>query len=200
MPTWKEVTTANPDHSHNYARRWKMMEAQGKDIHGESRLIDAMAERGSRILDAGCGTGRLGGELIRRGHNVMGVDVDPLLIEHAANDHPDGQWLVGDLTEDPIPEGGFDIAVAAGNVMGFIAPDGRKKALSHIFDALSPGGRFVAGFGSGRGWEFPDFLALAGDVGFEEDFLSSAWDLKPFNERSTFLVAILSKPGSGLLD
>ncbi len=28
MPTWKEVTAANPAHSENFARKWKMLAAQ----------------------------------------------------------------------------------------------------------------------------------------------------------------------------
>lgn len=176
------------------------MEAQGQDIHGEARLIDAMAERNSKILDAGCGTGRLGGELVRRGHEVVGTDVDPILIEHAEHDHPGGRWVVGDLTEDQIEDKDFHIAVAAGNVMGFIAPAGREFALRNIFNSLQPGGRFVTGFGAGRGWDFDDFLNLAKSVGFRVDYTFSSWDMKVFNANSTFLVAVLSRPGADLLN
>lgn len=199
MPTWKEVTAANPAHSQNFARKWKLLEAQGKDIHGEARLIDAMIERGSKVLDAGCGTGRLGGELVKRGHTVVGIDVDPILIEHAHHDHPDGTWLVGDLSEHPIEETGFDIAVAAGNVVGFLAVDGRESAFRTIFNALRPGGRFVVGLGSGRGWEFDALIALAESVGFRTDYRYSSWDLKPFTPNSTFLVVTFTHPGADLL-
>ncbi|QCB28413.1 class I SAM-dependent methyltransferase [Corynebacterium endometrii] len=199
MPTWKEVTSANPAHSHNFARRWKTLEAEGTDIHGEARLADAMSERGSRILDAGCGTGRVGGELIRRGHDVTGIDVDPILIDYATKDHPDGKWIVGDLSSDPLPESAFDLAVCAGNVMGFVAIEGRKPALENLFTSLKPGGRLVVGFGSGRGWDFTDFLAMAEECGFRVDSTFSSWDLKRFTDNSTFLVAILSHPGAGLI-
>lgn len=199
MPTWKEVTAVNPDHSHHYARRWKLLQAQGQDIYGEARLIDAMAERNSKILDAGCGTGRVGGYLAARGHTVVGVDVDPILIEHAAADHPLATWMVGDLSTDEISDHDFDLAVAAGNVMGFLAPDGREDALKNIFGALRPGGRLVAGFGAGRGWDFEDFLSLATEIGFNKDGVFSSWDLQIFQPHSTFLVAILRRPGSDLL-
>lgn len=199
MPTWKEVTAADPAHSHKFARKWKTMQAQGQDIHGEARLADAMSERGSRILDAGCGSGRLGGELINRGHTVVGVDVDPILIDYAQKDYPEGEWVVGDLTEGPIEGGPFDLAVAAGNVMGFIAEEGREAALSNIFDALRPGGRFICGFGAGRGWEFSDFLEAAANAGYRQDFVFSSWDLKRFTDNSTFLVAVLARPGAGLI-
>lgn len=199
MPTWKEVTDANPAHSHNFARKWKMLQAEGKDIHGEARLIDAMVERGARVLDAGCGSGRLGGELVNRGHHVIGIDVDPILIQHAEHDHPQGTWLVGDLSTDPIEAKNFDIAVAAGNVVGFLAPEGRESAFRNIFDAIKPGGRFVVGLGAGRGWEFADLIELAEAVGFRTDSTFSSWDLKVFGPNSTFLVAVFSRPGSDLL-
>lgn len=199
MPTWKEVTAANPNHSHNFARKWKVLQAQGKDINGEARLIDAMVERSARVLDAGCGSGRLGGELAKRGHTVVGVDVDPILIEHAEHDYPEAQWEIGDLSADEIPEGNFDIAVAAGNVMTFIAVDGREAALRNVFAALRPGGRFVVGFGEGRGWGFQEFLDLALKVGYRVDFTFASWDMKVFKESSTFMVAVLTRPGAVLL-
>lgn len=190
MPTWKEVTTANPAHSENYARRWKMMAEQGQDIDGEARLVDALSPRAARILDAGCGTGRLGGYLAARGHDVVGTDIDPVLIEHARRDHPDARWEVGDLSADPVPARDIDVAVSAGNVMGFLAPEGREAALRNIAGSLAVDGRFVVGFGAGRGWGFDDFIATAERVGLELENVFESWDLHPFTADSDFLVAI----------
>lgn len=169
------------------------MVAQGHDIHGEARLIDAMADRGARILDAGCGQGRLGGRLAQQGHEVVGTDIDEILISHAKENYPDATWYVGDLSNDPIPEGDFDIAVSAGNVMGFLDPNGRESALRHIAESLKPGGRFIAGFGAGRGWGFDDFMATAQEVGLTPDNVFESWDLRPFDEDSDFLVAIFHR-------
>lgn len=199
MPTWKELTEADPSHSHNYARRWKVLAAQGKDIYGEARTADAMLERGSKVLDAGCGTGRIGGYLAKQGHNVVGMDIDPILIDYAREEHPDVQWEVGDLSNDEVPESDFDLAISAGNVMGFLEQEGREGALRNIFDALAPGGRFIVGFGEGRGWTFDEFLALVEKVGFRVEFKYSSWELNVFNQNSTFLVAVLARPGSSLL-
>ena len=52
---WLELLDKNPDHSAWYIQRFKDMAAAGKDLDGEARMIDAMAQRESRILDAGCG-------------------------------------------------------------------------------------------------------------------------------------------------
>ena len=122
-----------------------------------------------------------------------------MLIEHAEHDFPEGRWVVGDLSAEEIPESGFDLAVSAGNVMGFLAPEGREPALRHIFEALRPGGRLVTGFGAGRGWEFADFIAQAEQVGFRVDNQFSSWDLKPFGPNSAFLVAVLTRPGADLI-
>ncbi|MHA2788944.1 class I SAM-dependent methyltransferase [Corynebacterium sp. S7] len=195
MPTWKEITSQNPEHSQNYARRWENMIAQGHDIDGEARLVDAIApHRGARILDAGCGQGRLGGYLAQRGHEVVGTDIDEVLIGHAKEKYPEATWYVGDLSTDPIAEDNFEVAVSAGNVMGFLAPEGRESALQHIFDAVAPGGRFLVGFGAGRGWGFDDFMDTARKVGFSAENVFESWDLLPFNEGSQFLVAFFRKP------
>ena len=62
-----------------------------------------MLARGSRVLDAGCGQGRIGGHLASVGHDVVGVDVDPVLIAEAEAVHPGARWLVGDLAELDLP-------------------------------------------------------------------------------------------------
>ncbi|QGU07345.1 Magnesium-protoporphyrin O-methyltransferase [Corynebacterium occultum] len=193
MATWREIVATDPSHSENYAARWKRMAAEGMDINGEARLIDAMVDRGARILDAGCGTGRLGGYLARQGHTVIGTDLDPILIRHARNDYPEARWEVGDLGRDELPEGNFDMIVSAGNVMGFLAEEDRESALANIQRALGEEGRVVIGFGAGRGWGFDDFIATARTVGMELENVFESWDLKPFREGSQFLVAFFSR-------
>ena len=96
---WLRAVRNNPDHARGYAERWRRIEASGQDIHGEGRLVDAMAPRGAAILDAGCGSGRIGGYLARAGHRVTGVDLDEHLIEVAREDHPGARWEVGNLAE-----------------------------------------------------------------------------------------------------
>lgn len=194
MPTWNDVTSQNPDHSENYARRWQTMIDRGEDIDGEARLIDALSPRAARILDAGCGQGRVGGYLAARGHEVTGTDIDPILIGHARERYPNATWIVGDLSNDQIVVEEFDLAVSAGNVMGFLAEEGRLPALENIAGALRPGGRFIVGFGAGRGWGFDDFIATAQEAGLEPENVFESWDLKPFTENSDFLVAILTRP------
>ena len=90
------VTDTDEGHSQWYIDRFRTMAAEGVDLAGEARLLDAMIDRGSRVLDAGCGPGRVGAELHARGHVVVGVDADPALIAAAQEDHPGPRWLVAD--------------------------------------------------------------------------------------------------------
>lgn len=190
-----QKVAANPAHSTWYVERFRSLAAAGHDLAGEARLVDAMVGRGARILDAGCGSGRVGGELSRRGHDVVGVDVDPVLIEAAVEDHPGPRWIVEDLAELDLPaqgvQGRFDAIVSAGNVMAFLAPSTRTEVLRRLAAHLDADGRAVIGFGAGRGYEFPAFLDDARGVGLAPDLLLSTWDLRPWREDSDFLVAVL---------
>jgi len=192
---WMQKVAADPGHSQWYIERFRSMARAGDDLAGEARFVDAMAPRGARILDAGCGPGRLGGYLASVGHDVVGVDVDPALIEAAEQDYPGPRWLVGDLAELDLPARGiaepFDVIVSAGNVMAFLAPSTRVQVLSRLRAHVADDGRAAIGFGAYREYEFADFLNDAADAGFAPDLLLSTWDMRPFTDDSEFLVALL---------
>jgi SAM-dependent methyltransferase len=189
------MTEEDPEHSAAYVQRFRTLAEQGMDLVGEARLVDAMLPRGSRVLDAGCGPGRVGAHLHEVGHEVVGVDADPVLIAAAEEDHPGPRWLVEDLAELDLPARGitepFDAIVCAGNVMAFLAVSTRREVLRRMRAHIAPEGRAAIGFGAGRGYEFDDFLADARAVGWAEDLLLSTWDLRPFTPDADFLVAVL---------
>jgi SAM-dependent methyltransferase len=194
-PTWLQVTTDDPGHSHAYVQRFRRLAEQGQDLAGEARLVDAMLQRESRVLDAGCGPGRVGGWLAGVGHEVVGVDLDPVLIAAANEDHPGPHWIVGDLATLDLPSLGisepFDAIVCAGNVMAFLEPSSRVEVLRRFRAHLRAEGRAVVGYGAGRGYPFDAFLADAATADLAPDLLLSSWHLHPFTDDSDFLVAVL---------
>jgi SAM-dependent methyltransferase len=188
---WLELIEENPDHSASYIQRFKDMAAEGKDLDGEARFVDAMAARRSHILDAGCGPGRVGGAIQLLGHQVVGVDLDPALIAAAKQDYPGPRWLTGDLADLALADR-FDVIVAAGNVITFLASNTRVPVFSRLRLHLCEGGRLVVGFGAGRDYDFHDFRTDVEAAGLTIDLELATWDLQPFTPDSDFLVAVMS--------
>ncbi|MEZ5127443.1 MAG: class I SAM-dependent methyltransferase [Micropruina glycogenica] len=192
---WATIIARDPGHSQRYIDRFAMLAAQGADLVGEARLIDAIVGRGSTILDAGCGPGRHCGYLHRAGHRVVGVDLDPALIAEARRAEPGPDYVVGDLAGFELPSDGpqtFDAILCAGNVMGFLHPATRRPVLAGFGDRLAPAGRGVVGFGAGRGYDFDDFFADVDAVGLTREQTFATWDLRPFTDQANFVVAVLS--------
>lgn len=195
--SWVEIIERDPNHSTWYIERFRSKAAAGEDLAGEARLINAMVGRGARILDAGCGPGRVGAFLADFGHEVVGVDVDPALIAAAEEDHPGPIWLVGDLSDLDLPSRGitegFDAIVAAGNVLPFVAADRRREALTRLARHLRPDGRLVVGFGNGRGYGFDQFFDDAEQAGLVSELKLATWDLRPLTADSGFVVAVFGR-------
>jgi SAM-dependent methyltransferase len=192
---WTRMTGENPGHSAAYIQRFRDLAAAGHDLVGEGRLVDAMLPRSARVLDAGSGTGRIGGFLATVGHEVVGVDGDPVLVAEAQRAHPAARWLVGDLAELDLPAAGvaepFHVVVCAGNVMTFLAESTRVEVLRRMRAHVRADGRAAIGFGAGRGYGFDEFLADGRTAGWVPDVLLSTWDLRPFTADADFLVALL---------
>ena len=192
---WATIIARDPGHSQRYIDRFAMLAAQGADLVGEARLIDAIVGRGSTIQDAGYGPGRHCGYLHRAGHRVVGVDLDPALITEARRAEPGPDYVVGDLAGFELPSDGpqtFDAILCAGNVMGFLHPATRRPVLAGFRDRLAPAGRGVVGFGAGRGYDFDDFFADVDAVGLTREQTFATWDLRPFTDQANFVVAVLS--------
>lgn len=187
------VTDTKPGHSDWYVERFRRMAAEGADLAGEARLVDAMARPGSRLLDAGCGPGRLGAVLHERGHVVTGVDADPVLIEAARQDHPGPTWLVADLTELDLPDR-FDGAVLAGNVLAFVAEGTERDVLRRLHAHLVPDGFLVIGLGTDRGYPVEQMDADASAAGLVLEHRFATWDLRPWRDDSEFGVSVFRAP------
>ena len=150
------------------------------------------------ILDAGCGPGRVGAVLHARGHDVVGVDVDPELIAAARQDHPGPTWLVADLVDLDLPTLGvaepFHAAVVAGNVMAFVAVGTEPDVLCRIAAHLVADAIVVVGFGTDRGYPLHDFDAHVAAAGLTLEHRFATWDLRPWHDEARFAVSVLRLP------
>lgn len=189
------VTDTKPGHSEWYVERFRRLAAEGEDLGGEARLVDAMLPPGARVLDAGCGPGRVGAVLHERGHTVVGVDADPVLIAAAIADHPGPRWLVADLTElDLADEEPFAGAVLAGNVMVFLAPGSEAAALRRVAAHVVPDGFVVTGFHVDRELSLAAFDTAVAEAGLRLEHRFATWDLRPWHDATDFAVSVLRTP------
>jgi trans-aconitate methyltransferase len=103
-------------------------------------------KRGERILDLGCGTGQLTAEIAASGASAIGIDRAPTMISQAQQNYPDLQFEVTDATNFHFVEP-FDAVFSNATLHWIKEPE---KVITCIWNALKPGGRFVAEFG-GKG-------------------------------------------------
>lgn len=147
-PRWAEWRrTVDLD---KYDARWESMAARGESVHGEADAITRLARdhfdgRAISVLDAGCGTGRLGIELANRGHRVVGVDLDPDMIDRAGRKRPDIEWHAADLASFD-SDVRFDVIVMAGNIPLFCEPGAQSRIVGNLARLLASGGLLVCGW------------------------------------------------------
>lgn len=173
----------------DYAARFAALAASGKDVHGEAAYVDALLSPGSRVLDAGCGTGRVAIELARRGHAVTGVDNDVSMLAEARKDHG-VTWVEADLATLDLDER-FDLVVSAGNVMVFLAPGTEQQVVDRLAAHLVPGGLLVSGWRTDR-MALPTYEALV--TALEPVARHATWDGEPWRDDAGWCVAVDLRP------
>ncbi|MEO7263050.1 MAG: class I SAM-dependent methyltransferase [Jatrophihabitantaceae bacterium] len=180
----------------DYAARFARLAATGKDVHGEADFCAGLLPAPALVLDAGCGTGRVAIRLAELGYRTVGVDVDSSMLAEARRVRPDLRWLAADLAalpglsqlagpdQDDSAGAGFDLIVAAGNVIPLLAPGSLAVTIRRLAGVLAPGGLLVAGFGLDaahlpRGCPVTsaaDYQAACAETGLTEIAQHGGWD------------------------
>jgi SAM-dependent methyltransferase len=113
------------------------------------RYCEAWFPASGRLIDLGCGTGRLAIHFARKGYACTGVDLsDEMLTKAAASAAAAGvrvDWRKGNLVElGDVPDQGFDYAACLFSTLGMVrGAENRRAVAGHAYRVLRPGGRFV---------------------------------------------------------
>jgi|HubBroStandDraft_4_1064222.scaffolds.fasta_scaffold00285_8 ubiquinone/menaquinone biosynthesis C-methylase UbiE len=103
-------------------------------------MLETRISPGSNVLDIGCGTGHLAGELMQRGYAAWGVDLSEAMVAYAREHYDPDRFRVGDIEQIPFPDNTFDAVMCLG-VMEYLEKD--EHALREMWRVLKPGGHAV---------------------------------------------------------
>jgi SAM-dependent methyltransferase len=123
------------------------------------------------VLDLACGTGRHTAYIAEAGHEVLGIDSNAAMLEHAKRKLPDVEFLQGELAKLPIDDSSYQW-ITCGLAVGHL-PE-LDPAVSELARVLSPGGQvaisaphpFITGIlgwrapvfdAEGNGWQVPEY-------------------------------------------
>ena len=179
--------------------------AAGIDVHGEANLVEQLlrsplnqsrSDQPYSVLDAGCGTGRTAIELARRGVEIVGVDLDEVMLQQARAKAPHLDWRLGDLSVMALDKP-FDLIVMAGNVMIYLTPGTEAATLANLARYLNPGGLLVAAFElTSPSWSkltLPLYDQLTASVGLNSVARWSTWEQAPWQPGDRYAVSVHRK-------
>ncbi len=155
--------------------------------YGQDVLTLLAPRPGERILDLGCGTAQLTGDIAKSGAEVLGVDYSPDMIATARKNYPNLRFEVAEASRLPFVNE-FD-AVFSNAVLHWVRD--HLGATESVARALKPGGRFVFEMG-GRGniqsiWDA--MVEGMRDMGIEQPERFSPWFYPSIGEYATLLEA-----------
>ena len=113
-----------------------------------------------KLVDLGCGTGRLCRHFTAKGFECVGVDLSEEMLRAAQSPGiaiPGLSFLRANLVDLALPDAEFDYAACLFSTLGMVRGAGnRAKVVANAFRLLKPGGRFVLHahnrFFRGLGW------------------------------------------------
>ncbi|MDT0429419.1 class I SAM-dependent methyltransferase [Streptomyces salyersiae] len=106
------------------------------------RLLEELAPH-SRILDVGSGTGRpTAGTLAGAGHEVLGVDVSPVMVDLASRRVPEADFRCADIRGLPLEPAGYDAVCVYFALLQMSRAD-QTRLVRRLAGSLRPGGRLV---------------------------------------------------------
>ena len=154
----------------------------------ELAMVEELGRRAAtlddgRILDAGCGTGRMSRYLAARGCRVEGCDLSPAMVEEARAAAPGIAVQVGSLTALPYADASFS-GVLAWYSSIHTARDAQPAIWAEVARVLRPGGVVLVGFQAGAGVR--DVAPVYARFGYTVELMRYRYSV---DEVSTFLAA-----------
>lgn len=136
----------------SYAR---LLPDAGFEAPADRGMIEAFVSHvaggtAQKVVDAGCGTGRMTQLLASRGMDVSGIDVSAGMIAVARRNSPGLSFEVGELADLPFAHGQLGGVFAWYSII-HSPPEELPRIFADFFRVLAPGGHALLSFHVGEG-------------------------------------------------
>lgn len=170
-----------------YNTRWDRLEADGARVHDEADLVRGLG--GERIVDAGCGTGRVAVELAKQGKTVVGVDNDADMLALARAKSDQVEWVLADLATVDLSDS-FDVIVMAGDVLNYVSPGSEWSVVKNLANHLGPRGLLVCGASLSEPDQLTHYDNWCRSIGLTLRKRYASWSGVPYDRPGHYAVSI----------
>jgi SAM-dependent methyltransferase len=107
-------------------------------------LIRHRTDLAGRVLELGCGAGRITGYLVQLAGEAYGIDISSEMIRLCQERYPAGTFVEGDMLDLSAHEdGSFTAALAGFNILDVFDDHDRRLVLQEVRRVLAPGALFI---------------------------------------------------------
>ncbi len=125
---------------HDYDRIADQFSHTRAKLWPELQQLTALLKPSQRILDIGCGNGRLAEIAVKIKCAYVGIDFSKKLLNHAKQRYPELQFIYGSMLRLPVEDEEFDVVTAIASLQHIPSEQFRLQALQELAHVAKPDG------------------------------------------------------------
>ena len=138
----------NKINSHYWENRWESSGVDNFTFTNENiypiKYANLVVKRGCKILEAGCGSGRLYFHFKEKGFNIKGFDQSKIAIKNILQKNKEADVHISSISKLKYRDNNFDVILAFGLYHNIENKKDLKKSFEETFRVLKNNGRLVA--------------------------------------------------------
>lgn len=152
MTPAKDKTSLSVQTYNKIAKKYSEFYSSDLDSEFVSSFINVLPEK-AKILDLGCGTGRLLGVFQKKGFSITGLDLSEKMLEIAKKNFPQIKFVKSDMRKTRFKNNSFDALIVAYSVI-HIPKKEIPATIKEFARILKPKGKLMLVIQKGRKEKF----------------------------------------------